>query len=86
MENITFFPLEMAWDYLLLVLVTPSLHVFASRVIYCKYLCVPFAILIHKKSFHNEIIFSMNNNKKSQKMKNIIVTGKWLGQRKLIIL
>lgn len=67
MENITSFPLEMAWDYLLPVLVTRPLHASASRVIYCKYLCVPFAVLIHKKSFHNEIIFSMNNNNNNKK-------------------
>lgn len=69
MENITSFHLEMAWDYLL-VLVTHFLHVSASRVIYCKHLCVLFAVLIHKKSFHNEIIFSMLQKKKKSQIED----------------
>lgn len=46
-------------------LVTHFLCISTLRVIYCKHLCVLFAVLIHKKSFHNEITFSMHQ-KKSQ--------------------
>lgn len=62
MENITSFHLEMAWDYLLFF-ATHFLCVSSLRMIYCKHLCVLFAVLIHKKSFHNEITFSMHQKK-----------------------